>query len=85
MKNDNSSYFKKIFGAVVSSVLFISIFLFVAFTVIYFQVTETDKMPTFLFIVFLAFLLFPVISIIINLIFRIKEIKGGEEDEASKY
>lgn len=76
---------KKINGAIISSIVFIIIFIFFAGLITYFQLTETEKMPMALYIFFIAMFIIPTISVIINLITRIKEIKGGEEDEASKY
>ena len=38
-----------------------------------------------LYIFFIIILLFPVFGILYNLVERLKEIKKGEEDEASKY
>ena len=85
MRNVKVNHVKKIFGAVVSSLLFLSFFLFLAIMIIYFQFTETDKLPFLVFIAIMIILVFPILSIVINLIHRIKEIKGGEEDEASFY
>lgn len=76
---------KKINGAIISSIVFIIFFIFFAGLITYFQLTETEKMPMALYIFFIAMFIIPTISVIINLITRIKEIKGGEEDEASKY
>ena len=76
---------KKINGAIISSIVFIIFFLFFAGLITYFQLTETEKIPMALYIFFMAMFIIPTISVIINLITRIKEIKGGEEDEASKY
>lgn len=76
---------KKIQGAVVSSVIFILFFIFLAGLITYFQITEVEKMPMVLYVFFMGVFLVPTISVVINLIIRIKEIKGGEEDEASKY
>ena len=76
---------KKILGAVLSSlvyILFIAVYLIL---IIYFQITETDKIPTFFFILLVTVLLVPIVGIIINLIMRINEIKSGEEEKSSKY
>ena len=85
MKKKETNHRKKILGAVISSLIFELFFIILVTTITYFQMTETDKMPWILFIFFILLFLFPIITIIINLITRIKEIKGGEEDEASKY
>lgn len=76
---------KKIMGAVISSLIFIFIFLFFACLITYFQFTEEEKMPIIIYLFFICILVIPMISIVINLFWRIKEIKGGEEDEACKY
>ena len=76
---------KKILGAVLSSlvyILFIAIYLGL---IIYFQITETDKMPAFIFVLLVIVLSVPIIGIISNLIMRINEIKSGEEEKSSKY
>ncbi len=79
---------KKIRGAVLSS-LFFSIFfvfmIFMIFMISYFQFKYSQKISWFIYFILIFLFLFPVISIVYNLIVRIREIKGGEEDEASKY
>lgn len=52
---------------------------------IYFQLTESTKIPWIFFALLEFILLIPLTGIGYNLIVRIKEINGGEEDEASKY
>ena len=37
------------------------------------------------FIFIMVIFIFPIVGLVYNLIVRIKEINGGEEDEASKY
>lgn len=79
-KKDN----RKILGACLSSLgfsLFFILFI-IFFTVLLF--TEPE-FPFILYIILVMVFGFPVFGIIINLIKRIKEIKGGEENEASKY
>lgn len=76
---------KKIKGAIISSLIFSLFFIFIAGMITYFQFTETDKMPWILYVFFIIIFIIPIISIFYNLIIRIKEINGGEEDEASKY
>ena len=76
---------KKILGAVLSSLvytLFIAMYLTL---IIYFQITETEKIPAFIFVLLVIVLSVPIIGIIINLIMRINEIKSGEEEKSSKY
>lgn len=76
---------KKIMGSILSSLTFSLLFLFLTGIITYFQLTEKEKMPWILYVFFMLILLFPLVGIFYNLIVRIKEINGGEEDEASKY
>lgn len=76
---------KKILGSILSSIAFCSLDLLYLIAIIYFQTTETEKLPLFLFIIIIILLSIPLIGIIINLFSRIKEIKSNEEEEASKY
>lgn len=85
LRNTKTSKGKKIFGACLSSLIFSIFFLFLIGIMSYFQFTEVDKLPWIVYIVLTVILSFPILGIVINLISRIKEIKGGEEDEASKY
>ena len=85
MRKDKYNKSKKIVGAILSSIIFSLFFVFMIVLFIYLQNTETDKLPWLLFWFFIIIFSLPIIGIIYNLIIRIKEIKGGEEDEASKY
>ena len=85
MMNIKTNNQKKIIGAIISSSIFNLFFIFIIITITYFQLTESQKIPWFLFWFVIFILILPIISIIYNLIIRIKEINGGEEDEASKY
>ena len=86
MRNLNTNHNKKILEACLSSFIFSLMFIFLAFIITYFEfINPEDAMPILIYIFFMIILLVPIIGIIINLIRRIKEIKGGEEDEASKY
>lgn len=85
MKEVASDHGKKIKGAIGSSILFSLFFFFFGGMITYFQFTEVEKMPWFLYLVLMMFFIFPLIGIFYNLGIRIKEIEGGEEDEASKY
>lgn len=76
---------KKIIGAVVSSSIFGLFLLSILASIILCQIFSNSKIPIIIFIVLSVILLLPIISLIYNLISRIKEINGGEEDEASKY
>ena len=82
MKSNNT---KKILGAVLSSVIFLAYYIAIMIVIIYFGLYEDSGIPK-LFIIFIMIILSIVcISMIVNLVNRIKEIVGGEEDEASKY
>lgn len=85
MRDIKTNKSKKIAGAVLSSIIFSSFFLFISGIITYFQFTEVEKIPWPVYYFILFILLIPVLSIGYNLIIRIQEIKGGEEDEASKY
>ena len=85
MRNVNYNKSKKIVGAICSSIIFSLFFVFMIGLFIYLQNTETDKLPWILFSFFMFIFGFPIVGIIYNLFIRIKEIKGGEEDEAIKY
>ena len=85
MRNLKTSKRKKIVGAILSSFLFGLFFLFLVGMITYFQMIETDKMPWILYWFLMVLFAFPVIGIVYNLVVRIKEIKGGEEDDLSKY
>lgn len=85
MRDVKTNKAKKIREAVLSSCIFGLFFLFLISILSYFQITENSKIPWVIYIFIMTILLLPVIGIIYNLILRIKEINGGEEDEASKY
>lgn len=76
---------KKLLGAIVASV-FIGSFLLVMIGMIsFFQFTEEVIAPWGWYIFLMCLFGIPLLCIIINLVNRIREILGGEEDEASKY
>lgn len=85
LKDVKISHVKKIRGAILSSLIFSAFFVFIILVISYFQFTENDNMPLVIYLFVMLIFLIPVISISYNLIVRIKEIKKGEEDEASKY
>ncbi len=85
LRDTKTSKTKKILGAIISSIIFSTIFIFLIGTVSYFQFTESEVMPWPIYIFIVLILGFPVLGTIYNLIERIKEVLGGEEDEASKY
>ena len=65
--------------------VFGSFFLFLLGVISYFQFTEVDKLPWFIYAFFVLLFGLPIVGIIYNLVLRLKVIYGGEEDEASKY
>lgn len=85
MRDVRTSKRKKIIGAVVSSIVFSLFFIVLAVSITYFQITGTDKIPWLVYGFLMLIFCFPIIGIIVNLVNRMKEIQGGEEDEASKY
>lgn len=85
MRDVKTNRSKKIIGAILSSIIFSLLFVFLVLMVTYFQITETEKMSWLMYFIIIAILGTPIIGIIGNLIARIIEINGGEEDEASKY
>ena len=85
MRNNNDSKSKKIIGALISSLIFSCLMILMIVMIIYFQITEDDKMPIVLFIFVIGILFIPLMGVVSNLILRIKEIKSGEEEKASKY
>lgn len=85
MRNTKTDNSKKIRGAIISSTIFSLFYLFIGLIITYFQFTESEKMPWILYIFIMLIFILPIIGIATNLVARIKEIKGGEEDEASKY
>ena len=76
---------KKIVWCIGSSLLFSFIFIFFIWLFTYLQMTEVEKMPWALYWFLVMLFVIFVVGIIYNLVIRIKEINGGEEDEASKY
>lgn len=85
MRDVKTNDMKKIRGAVFSSLIFSLFFIFLGGMISYFQMTEAEKMPWIMYGFLVFMLMIPVFGIGYNLIVRIKEIKGGEENEASKY
>ncbi len=85
MQNTKSNKKKQIFGAALSSLIFNTIFIIILAVLCYFQFTLDDNCPWLIFILLILVLGLLVFCIFYNLVVRIKEILGGEEDEASKY
>lgn len=84
MKDMKKSDKKKIWGACLSSLVFGLLFILLLILFTYIKVMD-DSMPWIMYIIFMFLFSLPLLAIIVNLISRIKEIKGGEENEASKY
>ena len=74
----------RITGAILSSLLFGWLFLFLIFIITFLQFSEGEQMPVLMYLFVMTTLLIPTVGIGISLYFRIKEIKSGEEDEAKK-
>lgn len=85
MRDTKTSKTKKVVGAVLASVLCSLFFVFMVGSMTYFQFTEADKMPWGIYFFVVVIFAAPVVAMVVNLISRIMEILGGEEDEASKY
>lgn len=85
MRNVKTTKKKAIIGATISTLVFVLFFLVMIIPISYFQFTASDSLPYIVYGVFMFVLGVPVIGAIYNYIIRIKEILGGEEDEASKY
>lgn len=81
LRDTKSNKTKKIVGAVLASAIYSLFFVFCL--VIMF--TQADIMPWPIFLFLAVAFGVPIIGIVYNLISRILEILGGEEDEASKY
>ena len=84
MKDRGIDRRKKISGAVISSVVFVAFFLFFIILISIVKFSE-EGMPWSIYLFFLALFLFPMVSILFHLVERIREIKSGEEEEASIY
>lgn len=85
LRDVKTSNGKKIRGACLSSLASSILFILMIVMITYFQITESSNMPWIAYIIAIGLLSIPVIGIGYNLFIRIKEIEGGEEDEASKY
>ena len=74
---------KKIWGAVLaglSVILYYGILAFIIF------LTGLQTREDFIvFVIILGFLAIPIFGVVFALISRVREIKGGEEEEAKKY
>lgn len=75
---------KKLLGAILSGGITIIYFGLIFLLFFYHELTTKD-IPLLTFIIMLIIIFIPLAGIVISLIFRINEIKSGEEDEAKKY
>ena len=75
---------KKLWGAIISGLIFIIYFgvLFLLFT---FTGIFTGDIPFPIFIIMMTFLFIPLVGIVLALVFRVREINNGEEEESKKY
>lgn len=85
MNKSDKNHFIKMLGASLSALLVGLYFIILVIVISYFQFKDVDKMPWVVYGIVTLLLLSFVALIVINLVKRIYEIKGGEEDEASKY
>ena len=74
---------KKTAGAALGGFSMIAIMVLIAALIIWGNTQE--PLPTIIFVVILAVPAVIIISVLVVLVQRIKEIKGGEEDEAAQY
>ena len=83
MRKNEQEHKKQINGAIFSSIGFCAFFGLLASLLIFAQTQE--PMPWILFVFLESFFVVPILIVPKILINRIKEIKKGEIDEASKY
>ena len=74
---------EKRLGAIIAGILMILLMLVPAAAIIW--ATKVEQVPIFVILVFTVVPIVLAICISVALVGRIKEIEGGEEDEASKY
>ena len=79
------SKLKKILGATFSSLIFGAFFIIMVVSFTFFQFTEEEILPWGAYAFVMVIFGLPLLGIIVNLVGRIMEVLGGEEDEASKY
>ena len=75
---------KKLWGAILSGIVFIVYF---GLLIFFFTMAEvlTGDLPFLVYAIMTFFLLLPLVGIVTALVLRIQEIRGGEEEEAKKY
>ena len=74
---------EKRLGAIIAGILMILLMLVPAAAIIW--ATKVEQVPIFVILVFTVVPIVLALCILVALVGRIKEIEGGEEDEASKY
>ena len=79
----NDVHRKKTFGAVTGAVIFIALMIVVIALVLWGN--SQDPLPDIILVTILGFPAVAIVCVIMALSQRVKEIKGGEEDEAAKY
>lgn len=82
-KNVSNDTIRKKRGSILAAVIFILIMF--AFIGILIWAYTQDPIPNILFGLFLLVPIIVILAVIIALLQRIKELKGGEEDVARKY
>ena len=82
VKND---VIKKKTGSILSAIVMIIIFVAMIGVMIYAQIDSGDEIPIGVLTVIIVPLAVCVLGVVIALFQRLKEINGGEEDEADKY
>lgn len=85
MKKFSDEQKTKLVGTIVSGLLCGGYFLLLIILIIYCQFVASEKMPGILFLLMVCILLLPFIGILYSFISRVREIRSGEEEEASKY
>jgi len=76
-------HLRKTSGAVLGAAIIIALILPALFIILW--ANGQDPLPPWLLVLFLAVFAVVIVSIVAVLVQRIKEIKGGEEDEAAQY
>ena len=83
MATEKKNRQKKRFGSLVSAVIVIAFM--AAWMALLIWIKIQDAMPNVIFYIMISVYILAIICIIIELVQRLSEINGGEEDEASKY
>lgn len=85
MRDVKSKKWTKVLGAVISSLIFVLLFLIIPVMCTISMLLADMAVATIIAIIVGVIFFILISCIVVNLIERIKEIYGGEEDEASKY